>query len=52
MVSVSVFFWSLLENKCQGFRASGGFDTGVMIADILFVLAAYFMTLPFSRIKG
>ncbi len=39
-----VFFALLETSAIKGFRAAVAFDIGVMIADILFVLAAYFMT--------
>lgn len=39
-----VFFALLETSAIKGFRAAVVFDIGVMIADILFVLAAYFMT--------
>jgi len=39
-----VFFALLETSAIKGFRAAIAFDIGVMIADILFVLAAYFMT--------
>lgn len=39
-----VFFALLETSAIKGFRAAIAFDIGVMFADVLFVLAAYFMT--------
>lgn len=39
-----VFFALLETSAIKGFRAAIAFDLGVIIADIVFVLAAYFMT--------
>jgi threonine/homoserine/homoserine lactone efflux protein len=39
-----VFFALLETSAIKGFRAAIAFDLGVIIADIIFLLAAYFMT--------